>query len=256
MRTEPQGAKGSVTLLVDGAIACVHLSNASKFNAMSRAMWLQLRAVFEEIQQSRLRCVVVSGEGAHFCAGGDIGEYPSFRFDAKQLAHFHEVEVWGGLSAMWNCDVPIVAAIAGNCMGAGVEIASCCDLRIAGASAKFGAPIARLGFSMAPREAALVSQALGASTARAMLLAAEVFAAERLYSNGFLTRLVDDGQVHDHAMEMAKRIAALAPQAAGRNKQTLRALPVATDAQTYAYADSFEHREGIAAFLDKRSPDF
>jgi enoyl-CoA hydratase/carnithine racemase len=71
---------------------------------------------------------------------------------------------------MLRCDVPVVAQIEGNCMGAGVEIACCCDIRTAGASAKFGAPIARLGFPMAPREAKLVSDALGGLTAREMLL--------------------------------------------------------------------------------------
>ena len=247
---------GSVSLLMEGVIAFVRLRNPSKFNAMSRAMWLQLKAVFQEIQNSRVRCVLVAGEGAHFCAGGDISEYPSFRFDAQQLAHFHETEVWGGLSAMLNCDVPVVAAIAGNCMGAGVEIASCCDVRVAGESARFGAPIARLGFPMAPREAGLVSSALGANVARAMLLAAEIFPAGRLQDSGFLTRVVADADIETQSIDLAKLIAALAPEAAKMNKQTLRMATLVADAQTYAYADSLEHREGISAFLDKRKPDF
>jgi enoyl-CoA hydratase/carnithine racemase len=247
---------GSVSLLMEGAIAFVRLRNPAKFNAMSRAMWLQLKAVFQEIQNSHVRCVLVAGEGAHFCAGGDISEYPSFRFDAQQLAHFHETEVWGGLSSMLNCDLPVVAAIAGNCMGAGVEIASCCDMRVAGESAKFGAPIARLGFPMAPREAALVSSALGVNVARAMLLAAEIFPAGRLQDSGFLTRVVTDADIETQSLDLAKRIAALAPEAAKMNKQTLRMATLVPNAQTYAYADSLEHREGIAAFLDKRKPDF
>ena len=247
---------GSVSLLMEGAIAFVRLRNPSKFNAMSRAMWLQLKAAFQEIQNSRVRCVLVAGEGAHFCAGDDISEYPSFRFDAQQLAHFHEREVWGGLSAMLNCDVPVVAAIAGNCMGAGVEIASCCDVRVAGESARFGAPIARLGFPMAPREAGLVSSALGANVARAMLLAAEIFPAGRLQDSGFLTRVVADADIETQSIDLAKLIAALAPEAAKMNKQTLRMATLVADAQTYAYADSLEHREGISAFLDKRKPDF
>jgi enoyl-CoA hydratase/carnithine racemase len=247
---------GSIILLMDGAIAFVRLRNPAKFNAMSRDMWWQLKEVFEEIQQSRARCVLIAGEGAHFCAGGDISEYPSFRFDAHQLALFHETEVWGGLSAMLNCDAPIVAAIAGNCMGAGVEIASCCDVRVAGESAKFGAPIARLGFPMAPREAGLVAAALGANVARAMLLAAEVFPASRLQDTGYLTRVVADADVDAQASEVAKRIAALAPGAAKMNKQILRMSKFIPDARTYAYADGAEHREGIAAFLHKRTPDF
>lgn len=247
---------GGVTLQVQGGIAHVCISNPPKFNAMTRAMWVQLKAVFHDIRLSSVRCVLISGDGAHFCAGGDISEYPSFRLDAGQLAYFHEVEVWGGLSAMLACDVPIVAGIAGNCMGAGVEIASCCDVRVAGESSKFGAPIARLGFPMAPREAGVVSKALGPSLVRAMLLAAEVFTAERLHSSGFLTRLVADGEVFEQSYELAKRISALAPQAARLNKQMLRAANFEPDTQTYAYASADEHREGIEAFLEKRTPKF
>ena len=114
---------------------------------MSRAMWRELRAVFEALpQNSALGCVLIRGEGGHFCAGGDISEYAGFRFAEATLRDFHENEVWGGLQAMLDCDLPIVAQIEGNCMGAGLEIASCCDLRLASVSARFGAPIARLGF--------------------------------------------------------------------------------------------------------------
>ena len=274
---------GLVSLTVDGAVATVTLEHAGKFNAMSRGMWVLLRTVFLELQHMPgVRCVLLCGKDGHFCAGGDIAQYPDFRFDAATLRQFHEVEVWGALQAMLDCDVPIVAAIEGNCMGAGVEIASCCDLRLAGASARFGAPIARLGFPMAPREAALVGQAVGNTTARAMLLAAEVFDATHMQRCGFLTRTLADGETADAAWAMAQRMAALAPQAARLNKQTLRAIstpnraftpaecaqeaiktianPVPSvaldEADPYAYADSAEHREGITAFLEKRPPCF
>ncbi|MDT7515881.1 enoyl-CoA hydratase/isomerase family protein [Rhodoferax mekongensis] len=251
------------------------LTHTGKFNAMSRSMWAELKEVFTAVQQdASVRCVLLQGDQGHFCAGGDIAEYPSFRFDEAQLRHFHEQEVWGGLQAMLDCDVPIVARIEGNCMGAGMEIASCCDLRLAADTARFGAPIARLGFPMAPREAALVGQVAGATVARAMLLAAEVFDAAAMLDHGFLTR-VHAPDTLDHACrDVAVRIAGLAPQAARLNKQTLRAsnrplTPVeyAQEApeliaseragvNPYAYADSAEHREGIAAFLAKRPPVF
>ena len=255
----------------------VTLRHEGRLNAMSRAMWRQLRAVFEDIQRSTdVRCVLLQGAGAAFCAGGDISEYPSFRFDAALLRDFHENDVWGGLQAMLDCDVPIVAHIAGACMGAGLEIASCCDLRIAGTSARFGAPIAKLGFPMAPREAQLVAHAVGDMAARQMLLEASTFSATDMRVRGFLTRVVADELLAADALDSACRIAALAPAAARMNKQTLRAFkslpgpsqqaqvaiisedhaprPVATD--PYAYASNAEHREGIAAFLAKRAPVF
>ena len=254
----------------DARVAVVTLRNPRKFNAMSRAMWRALKDVFTRIQASAdARCVLLRGEGAHFCAGGDIAEYPAFRFDVDQLRAFHEDEVWGGLQAVLDCDLPIVAAIEGNCMGAGVEIASCCDIRVAADDARFGAPIARLGFPMAPREAQLVARVAGEATARELLLEAAVLDAPEMKARGFLHRVEPPEDVQAHALERARRIAALAPQAARLNKQTLRALngPAAPAgsarsaideiaSQAYDYADSTEHREGIDAFLAKRPARF
>ncbi|MDP3310149.1 MAG: enoyl-CoA hydratase/isomerase family protein, partial [Polaromonas sp.] len=233
--------------------------------AMSRVMWQELREVFENIQQdAALRCVVLAGDGANFCAGGDISEYAAFRFEEASLRRFHDELVWGGLQAVLDCDVPVVAQIEGACMGAGLEIACCCDLRLAGASAKFGAPIAKLGFPMAPRELALVMCAAGELSAREMLLSAAVLDAQAAAQRGFLNRVLPDQELADEVAQTASRVARLAPQAARLNKQSFRVLAhvqralAATDliANAYAYAASAEHREGVTAFVDKRSPQF
>lgn len=264
---------GEIQFEQRAAVAHVTLRHCARFNAMSRAMWRELRAVFEQIQASDdLRCVLIRGEGVNFCSGGDISEYSEFRFQADTLQDFHENQVWGALQTMLDCDVPIVAQIEGNCMGAGLELASCCDIRLAGASAHFGAPIARLGFPMAPREAALVASQVGLTTARQMLLEAAVLSAPEMMARGFLSRVVPDDQLATQAAATVQRIIALAPQAARLNKQTLRALnkpldltgiaQVATQSvanevlAAYAYADSAEHHEGIRAFLAKRPPVF
>jgi enoyl-CoA hydratase/carnithine racemase len=229
-------------------------------------MWGELRDAFVAIQNAReLRCVIVAGSNGGFCAGGDIAEYPQFRFQAESLRRFHEDEVWGGLAAMLACEVPIVAQIEGACMGAGLEIACCCDIRIAGQSARFGAPIARLGFPMAPREAQLVAAVAGEATLREMLLEAVQLDAREMKARGFLQRVVPNEGLLLEVQATADRIAQLAPQAARMNKRTLRRLAArAPDAappadlleRAYDYASSTEHREGIAAFLDKRPPRF
>ena len=258
----------------DGAgVVTVRLHHAGRLNAMTRAMWRALRAAFDPLaHEPAVRCVVVEGEGGAFCAGGDISEYPGFRFDAAQLRDFHENDVWGALAAMLACDVPLVAALAGPCMGAGVEIASCCDIRIAADDARFGAPIAKLGFPMAPREAQLVAGAVGEGVARQMLLEAATFSAAQMHAQGFVSRVVAPNALAGEVARSAQRIAALAPQAARLNKRTFRALKqvqthagksfIATENivngtdDPYAYADSVEHREGIGAFLAKRPPVF
>ena len=251
---------GRVHLALNGQVAQVILSHPGKFNAMSRKMWRELKAVFLELQgRTDVRCVIVAGEGGHFCAGGDIAEYPDFRFDEAALRGFHEDEVWGGLGAMLACDLPLLAHIEGNCMGAGVEIASCCDIRVAGSGARFGAPIAKLGFPMAPREAELVAREAGVATAREMLLEAAVFDATEMKARGFLNTVLPDGTLTPAVLARAQRICALSPQAARLNKQALRATqgttPVEADG-AYRYADSAEHREGIAAFVAKRPAVF
>jgi enoyl-CoA hydratase len=271
---------GEVTCSVQGGLARVVLSNPAKLNAMSRHMWQQLRSVFESIQGNKdAGCVLISGAPCGvdngvlkaFSAGGDISEYPGFRFNEASLREFHEIDVWGGLHAMLACDVPIVAQIDGACMGAGLEMASCCDIRIAGATAKFGAPIAKLGFPMAPKEAEVVAIAVGVLTAREMLLEAAVLDAPTMLQRGFLNRVVADADVASSAMQSVNRILALAPQAARLNKQTFRDLNKdlagvfiadtainsivnSTVDNPYAYADSAEHQEGISAFIAKRKP--
>jgi enoyl-CoA hydratase/carnithine racemase len=237
------------------------LSHPGRFNAMSRAMWRTLRVLLEGFaHRPGLRCVVVAGADGHFCAGGDISEYSGFRFEEASLREFHEDDVWGGLAAMLACDLPVVAEIHGHCMGAGVEIASCCDLRLASVSARFGAPIAKLGFPMAPREAQLVTRALGELTAREMLLAATVFDAPELKARGFLSQVCPDANLADEVNRLVERITALGPRAAQLNKQTLRALrgepPADLLAHAYRYAPSAEHREGVAAFMAKRPAQF
>lgn len=255
----------TVSLSLSGALARVTLSHTGKFNAMSRAMWLELRSVFLSIQDDpAIRCVLIKGEGGHFCAGGDISEYAGFRFAEASLRDFHENDVWGGLQAMLDCDVPIVAQIEGNCMGAGLEISSCCDIRMAAESARFGAPIAKLGFPMAPREAALVMRVVGELTAREMLLSAAVLDAAGMKQRGFLNSVVADHELAAAVQSCAERIGSLAPGAARLNKQAFRALAGVSPAQSatdlianaYAYADAPEHREGVTAFIEKRQPRF
>lgn len=263
---------GRISVHQQGGIATITVSHPGKLGAMSRAMWRELRSAFEALQSSDIRCAVLRGEGANFCAGGDISEYPAFRFDPLSLRDFHEREVWGGLQAMLDCDMPLVAQIEGACMGAGLEMAACCDIRIAGESARFGAPIAKLGFPMAPREAALVLHAVGELSAREFLLQAAVLPASVMAARGFLNRVLPSSQVEIAVQEAAENIARLAPQAARMNKQSFRrlnfylaqAIPAQSATHSvadselvnYAYAASAEHREGIEAFLQKRPPIF
>ena len=127
-------------------IARLTLSNPGKRNALSVAMWRELRAHVARLNAhpGGVRVVVVAGEGGQFASGGDIEEFPQFRFDATTLARFHEEDVRPALQALLDCELPLVAQVEGACIGGGLEIAACCDIRLAGAGARFGVPIAKL----------------------------------------------------------------------------------------------------------------
>ena len=255
----------AVTVDVSGPVARITLHNPARLNAMSRSMWQELKGSFASLAAiPGLRCVVVAGQGNHFSAGGDISEYPAFRFNEASLRDFHETVVWGALQAMLDCNLPIVACIDGNCIGAGLEIASCCDIRVSSSSARFGAPIARLGFPMAPREAALVMGAVGELCAREMLLAARLLDASTMAQRGFLNQVCSSVDLPAVVQSYVTGICQLPAPTAALNKQTFRALAhikyaqAATEliAGAYCYADSAEHREGVTAFIDKRHPNF
>ena len=246
-------------------IARVVLANPGKRNAIDIAMWRELRALFERLQagpsDAAPHVVIVSGAGGQFASGGDIHEFATFRFDAVRLHDFHEHVVAPALQAMLDCDIPLLAQIDGDCIGGGFEIAACCDIRVCGEGSRFGAPIAKLGFPMAPGELAVLSRVVGAPALREMLLEAPLFDAARALHLGLVHAVVADAEVAAVAALRARGIAALSPGAARINKRSLRQIadggPTAPQRRAhFDYADSADHREGVTAFIEKRPPRF
>jgi enoyl-CoA hydratase/carnithine racemase len=252
-----------ITLVTAGAdgIARLCIANPGKLNALTVAMWRALRAAVEGIDVKTTRVLVVHGADGVFAAGGDIEEFPDFRFDEGLLRRFHEDDVAPALRALIDCEIPVIAQIQGPCLGGGLEIAACCDLRICGEGSRFGIPIAKLGFPLAPLEAQLVARVLPLPLLREMLLEARLLDAPEALVRGIVNRMVPDDEVAGEVQRTAERIAALSPQAMRLNKTTLRQLAAGgmSDAQRlahYTYADSAEHREGLAAFIGKRTARF
>jgi len=256
---------GSITLSHAGALAFVTLANPGKRNAIDIAMWHELRVLFERLQAGPAdvapRVVIVRGADGQFASGGDIQEFAGFRFDEVRLHDFHEHIVAPALQAMLACDIPLLAQIDGACIGGGFEIAACCDIRVCSESSRFGAPIARLGFPMAPGEMELLVRVTGAPALREMLLEARLLGAARALQLGLVHAVVPDAEVAAVALKRATAMAALSAQAARINKRTLRQLAggapsVDQRRAHFTYADSAEHVEGVTAFIEKRAPRF
>jgi enoyl-CoA hydratase/carnithine racemase len=246
----------------NGHIAGVTLSNPGKLNALDVAMWRKLAQAFIELSADEsLRCVIVRGDGGNFAAGADIEEFANVRSTMEQGMRYHEETVGNALLAVSQCRHPTVAAIEGTCVGGGLEIASACDIRIAAPSARFGIPINRLGFPLAPGELQHFLALVGKAAALEILLEGRVFDAAEAKDKGLIQRIAED--VHDEARRTAERIAQGAPLAARMNKKLVQRLAPPIDPLTneelreaFACLASQDYREGVQSFLDKRPPVF
>ena len=249
--------------VVDG-IATLTLSNPGKLNAINAGMWKALRARMDAIAaDDALRSVIIRGhDESAFAAGGDIEEFLTVRATVEDALHYHEELVASALNAIRDCPVPTVAAIQGACIGGGLEIAGCCDLRIAGESSRFGAPINRLGFSMYPGEMAGLLALVGPAVLLEILLEGRILDAREALQKGLLSRVVSDQKVIDEALACAKRIAAGAPLVARWHKQWVRRLANSAPLtetekrEAFAFLDTRDYAEGLSAFLEKRTPRF
>ncbi len=252
-----------VVVTLDENIATVALNNPQRLNALNKPTWARLGEVLHELSaDNALRCVVLRGAGDKaFAAGADIAEFATERADAKQA------KVYGGLihqtmQSVAQCKHPTVALIKGACVGGGLEIAACCDMRICGESSKFGVPINKLGLTMGYGELAGLLALVGRAVALEILLEGRVFGAAEALQKRLVNRVVADDQVETEAYAMARRIAAGAPLVARWHKQFIERLSVRANVapaewdEGFACFDTADYREGVAAFTGKRVPKF
>ena len=252
-----------VDLSINGEIATLSLNNPSKLNAINLAMWQQISKYIGIIAVDRnIRCILLRGAGSDaFAAGGDLEEFVTGRATLAQALHYHG-EVAAALKAIADCPQPTIAMIRGACIGGGLEIAGACDLRIAADTAKFGAPINKLGFSMYPGEMEGLLRLAGPAVLKEILLEGRILSAREAYDKGLLTRIVPDVQVEDEAYATARRICQGAPLVASWHKQWINRLlsgePLSDveKAASFAFLETEDYKEGLSAFFEKRKPVF
>jgi enoyl-CoA hydratase len=254
---------GAITMARDGAIATVVLDRPEKLNALTRAMWEHLGETIAALSaDDSIRCVIVRGAGEKaFSPGNDIGEFATARANKTQAIEYGR-SMHRTAEALAHCPHPLVAQIHGICVGGGLEIAALCDLRICGTSSRFGAPIKNLGLVMAYPEMAPLVRLVGPAVTLEILLEGRVFGADEALAKRLVTRVVPDDQVASEARATAERVAAGAPLVARWHKKFARRLadarPVSAKEHDEAFDcfDTEDFREGYAAFLAKRTPDF
>jgi len=247
----------------DGPIATVVLNRPSKQNALTKAMWGQLAVAISTLSAADdIRCIVVRGAGERaFSPGNDIGEFATERANKAQ-AIAYGAAMHGAARTMASCRHPMVAQIHGVCVGGGLEIAALCDLRICGASSRFGAPIKNLGLVMAYAEMAPLIALVGRAVTLELLLEGRILDAAEALAKGLVTRVVPDGNVAAEARATAQRIAEGAPLVARWHKKFAhrladsRPLTAAEQDECFDSFDTEDFRAGYAAFLAKTKPEF
>jgi enoyl-CoA hydratase len=255
----------SESLLVqrDGGIVTLVLNRPGKLNALTRALWRELGDAFRALDADEaIRCVVVRGAGERaFSPGNDISEFDTERANAAQ-ARAYGADMRSTIEAIRGCRHPIVALIHGVCVGGGLEIALSCDLRVCGASSRFGVPVAKLGLVMAHAEIEALVSVAGRATALEILLEARILDAREALAKGLVTRVVADADVDAEAGATARRIADGAPLVHRWHKAFIRRLAeggAPTEAEReegFACFDTRDYAEGRRAFLEKRAPRF
>jgi len=214
-----------------------------------------------------LRAVILTGAGTAFSSGGDIKDMErqaSGAVGGIQIRQEYRTGIQRLPLALFNLEVPVIAAVNGAAIGAGMDLACMCDIRLASEHAKFAESFVKLGIIPGDGGAWLLPRLIGLSRASEMSFTGEAIGAEQAQAWGLVSRVVAADQLMDAAMELAQRIAANPPHAVRLTKRLLREamhtrldtlLEMSAAFQALSHQTG-DHREAVAAFLEKRTPVF
>ena len=256
----------TIRLDVAGGVARLELHRPDAANAIDLELASELeQAVAQVAADTGVRAVLLTGAGARFCGGGDVGSFagtdPAALPDllAEITAHLHPA-----VEQLVALDAPVVAAVQGSAAGAGFGLVLAADLVVAARSAKFVMAYTGIGLSPDGSSSWFLPRIVGLRRATELTLTNRVLTADEALAWGIVTSVVDDDALGSTAEDLAARLAAGPTQAYGRATRLLRSaelssLPDHLDAERRELAASgatADAAEGVAAFTAKRRPDF
>jgi enoyl-CoA hydratase/carnithine racemase len=202
-------------------VAWITMDRPEVRNASNVAMKRDLRDAFERAAASvETTAIVLTGNGASFCAGGDRKESPAATSDEYRA----RIALQQALClAIWNVGKPVIAAINGHAIGGGLEMALLCDIRIAARSASFGTPVCRIGSIATGALHQRLGAIVGGGRAMHLLLAGDTIDADEALAIGLVTRVCDDASLVDEAQRLAQRLGSYPAASIRATKQALRA---------------------------------
>lgn len=248
----------------DERIGWLVFDQPERHNAISVEMWREIpRAVRQLAEDASVRVVILRGQGeAAFVAGADISEFGAQRSGEASLRY--DDDSGNAFAALAALEKPLLAMIHGHCIGGGVAIALTADARYAAEDAVFAIPAARLGLGYQMSGLETLVRLVGPSRAKEIFFTARRFSAAEASDIGLVNAVVPAALLEKHVWETAERIASNAPltiRSVKRIVQELAREPAqrdleAVDASIRACFESEDYREGVRAFLEKRTPRF
>jgi enoyl-CoA hydratase len=249
----------------EDGVGHVVFNNPEKRNAVSLDMWQAVEGALDRFAaDEEIRVVVLSGAGGKaFVSGADISKFEDERSGAEAVAHYNATtaRIYAKLNSFAD---PTIAQITGSCVGGGVALAVCCDLRICGQSSRFGIPAAKLGLGYGFAGLQRLVNLIGPAFAKEMFFTARLFSAAEAYEMGLVNRVVPDDQVEGYVTDYARTISGNAPLTVGGVKAVIGEVlkdPAERDLArcerlVQACFGSRDYVEGRQAFLEKRPPRF
>ena len=249
------------TAVADDGVATLTLDRPP-VNALGRQLAAEIpRAAAELAADERVRCLVLNSSGKHFCAGADLKERKGMNLDEVRA---FVPKLAAAVNAVAGLSFPTIAAVRGAAAGGGCELALGCDLRVLGSGAKIGLRETALAIIPGAGGTQRLPRLVGMARAKRWIFAAELHDARQALADGVADRVVEDDQVDEAALEMARTIAANGPLAVRLAKQAIErgfdlpldeALRLEWDCYT-GTLDSRDRVEALEAFAEKRKPRF
>ncbi len=249
----------------DNGVATIALNRPEKLNVFDGTMHEELRATLDDAAaDEEVRCVVLRGEGRGFSAGADLAQVVREADGDPDLGEYLRNTYSRLVKRMAAIEKPIVAALHGPVYGAGVGIALACDLRIAAESAKFSVAFIKIGLMPDAGVTFFLPRVVGLGRAMQMSMLGDAVDAEEAYRIGLVNKLVAEDALAEETRMLAGHLAAMPTGALGRIKHALYAsfesdlefaLEREAEGQTFC-GYTQDHKEGVAAFFEKRQPQF
>ncbi|CCG02086.1 enoyl-CoA hydratase/isomerase family protein [Blastococcus saxobsidens] len=247
---------------VDGPIAVLTIDRPEKRNAMTMGMWAALPGVLAPLATDpAVRVLLVTGAGPCFCAGADISDLLRGEDPADPMADVRRRNL-AAQAALRNFPKPTVAMIRGHCIGGGVELATCCDLRFADPTATFGITPAKVGIVYTPASTKALLDLVGPATTKYLLYSGELIDAGDALRTGLVDRLAPADRLETEVREFADVLVSRSALTQRATKEVLAALTAGGDGELHAaarYRETIaagELAEGVAAFAERRPPHF